>query len=342
MDFSVNIGSQLRIKNPIILSSCGLGSHSKSILRFIKKGFGAIVTKTITKEAKEGAPLPRVFWYDPDEKHLLSGAEGLRNPGAKHMAKIISECKPVAQNEGCVIIGSVTGQSAEEMNEVASMLVEAGASVIELNFACPNVGPHIGSDYERLGKYWSKNPELAQKAIKYIKSKLNTPVWVKCPISSLVQPGFLSTIEKAAPDSYSFAGGKMPCLAIDIDTGKPKFSGSIQLQIKQKRPILPSVTGPVKSSTILHIAYLSKLTSIPLTPAGGMGKGRDVIEALMVGASAVQICTAVYRDGNVVAKILEGISNYMKKNEVESLSKIVGVSLKYIPDPPLLKVPGII
>lgn len=340
MDYSVEVG-ELKIKNPIILSSCGLGAHSKTIKKYIEKNFGAIVTKTVTKEPKEGAPLPRVFWYDPKEKNLLSGAEGLRNPGAERMSEIIYECKPLAHRERCLIIGSVTGQTVEEMSEVASMLIKAGASAIELNFACPNVGPHIGPSYDKLGKYWSKDPKRAQRAIKYVKSKINVPVWVKFPIISLVQPNFLLAIEKSKPNSYSFSGGKMPCLVIDVDTGKPKFPGSIQLQIKQKKPILPSITGPVKPITILHIAYLSQLTDVPITPAGGMRKGTDIIEALMVGASAVQVCTAVYRDKEVSTKMIKEISNFMKKNKINSLSKIKRISLKYIPKPPLLQVPGV-
>ena len=340
MNLSVSVG-ELKLKNPIILASCGLGAHSKTIKKFIEKGFGAIVTKTVTKEPKEGAPLPRIFWYDPKEKNLLSGAEGLRNPGIERMSEIISECKPLAKRERCLIIGSVTEQSVEEMGEMASALVKAGADAIELNFACPNVGPHIGPSYDKLGKYWSKDSMRAQKAIQYIKNKVNVPVGVKFPIITLVQPSFLADIEKAKPNYCSFSGGKMPCLVIDTETGNPKFSGSIQLQIQQKKPILPSITGPVKPMTILHAAYLSKLANIPITPAGGIRRGTDVIEALMVGASAVQICTAVYRDMEVNTKILKEISDFMKKKQIKSLLEIKGISLKHIPNPPLLQVPGV-
>ena len=60
----------LNLKNPVILASAGHVSTAKGIESHILRGYGAVVTKTVTTTALEGAPKPTVFWYDPDGKKL--------------------------------------------------------------------------------------------------------------------------------------------------------------------------------------------------------------------------------------------------------------------------------
>jgi dihydroorotate dehydrogenase len=339
MDLSVNIGN-VKLKNPVILSSASYTASQNGLERYIRKGFSAVVTKTATIKPLKGSPPPRVFWYDPDRKLMLSGAEALRNPGIEKISQAISAVKKLAEAENCLIIGSLAGNTVEEMNEVGRRLVEAGADLLEMNLVCPATGPHLGPDYEKLGKYWCQTPERAVEAIQGVKSTVKVPVWAKCVLDAIIREGFLKKVDQEAkPDGYSFVGGRIPCLVIDVETGKPKFPGNVLLQIEKKIPISPMVTGPVKSCTILHTAYLARLTSTPLIPSGGLYKGEDVIEAMMVGGSAAAICAEVYRNQDASIAFLKDIKAFMERKELNSLTQIFGTALQYIPAPPLLKVP---
>lgn len=339
MDLSVRVGPTT-LKNPLVLGSASYTQTAKGMELYIKKGFGAIVTKTVTLKPLEGSPMPRAFWYDPDEKTMFSGAEALRNPGMESVAKAVSDVRVLASAENCKIIGSIAGNSLEEMCTVAKAMEEAGADVIEINMVCPSTGPHLGPDYACLGKYWSATPERAVQAVSAIRSAVKLPIWAKCTLGSLIQKDFLERLDREArPDAYSYVGGRLPCLVIDVETGKPKLPGNTLVQIEKKIPISPSVTGPVKASTMLHTAYLAKLTSTPLIPSGGLRRGHDIVEALMVGAVAAQICQAVYRDKDVSKAILEELEAFVTRRGLASLAEIGGVSLQYLPDPPLLKVP---
>ncbi len=339
MDPSVKVGN-VRLKNPIILASAGYTATRNGLERCVRKGFGAIVTKTTTNKPLEGSPPPRMFWYDPDRKSMLAGAEALRNPGIEKMGRAVSAVKKLAEAEKCLIVGSLAGNTAAEMVEVASRFVDAGADLLELNLACPVTGPYLGPDYEKLGKYWCQTRERAVEAIQAVKGAVKVPVWAKCVLNTIVQEGFLKKVdEEAKPDGYSFVGGRLPCLVIDVETGKPRFPGSILLQIKKGIPISPMVTGPVKSSTILHTAYLARITSTPLIPSGGLYRGEDVIEAMMAGGSSIQICTEVYRNPNASIVFLKEIEAFMKRKKIDSLAEIFGAALQYVPAPPLLKVP---
>ncbi|HSB07850.1 MAG TPA: tRNA-dihydrouridine synthase [Thermodesulfobacteriota bacterium] len=339
MDLSVKVG-HVKLKNPLILGSASYTASRNGLERYIRKGFSAVVTKTTTNKPLEGSPSPRIFWYDPDKKSMLAGAEALRNPGIEKMCQAITAVKKLAETEKCLIVGSLAGNTPEEMVEVASSFVDAGADLLEMNLACPLTGSYLGPDYEKLGKYWCQTPKKAVEAIQAVKGAVKVPVWAKCVLNAIVQEGFLKEVdEEARPDAYSFVGGRLPCLVIDVETGRPKFSGSILLQIKRGIPISPMVTGPVKSSTILHTAYLARMTSTPLIPSGGLYKGEDVIEAMMVGSSSVQICAEVYRNQNASIVFLKDIEAFMERKKIKSLSEVFGAALQYIPAPPLLKVP---
>ena len=90
---------------------------------------------------------------------------------------------------------------------------------------------------------------------------------------------------------------------------------------------------------MLHTAYLARLTETPLVPSGGLRKGEDIIEAMMVGASAAQICQSVFRERDVSLTIIKKMEAFAERRGIASLLEIFGVSLQYIPAPPLLRVP---
>ncbi|MCR4426170.1 MAG: tRNA-dihydrouridine synthase, partial [Firmicutes bacterium] len=258
------------------------------------------------------------------------------------ICEAIAKCKPVAVEEDCKIVASVAGQSEEETARIARAAQESGADAIEINMVCPATGPHLGPEYERLGKYWSETPDRAVSVISEVKKNVTVPVWAKCTLERLVNPDFLHEVDSGArPDAYSFIGGRTPCLVIDVETGKPKFPGNTLLRFEKGLPVVPMVTGPVKTSTVLHAAYLAKLTKTPLICSGGLSRGYDVIEALMAGAAAAGISTAVYRKRDVSLEILREIEEFMNRRGIDDLGSVVGCALQHIPGPPLLKVPGV-
>lgn len=337
MSLSIEI-SGLKLKNPLILGSAGYTKTAKGIQSFIRKGFGAVVCKTVTGEPLEGAPTPRVFWYDK-EKTMLSGVEALRNPGVDKMSEAIAASRELADEYKCAIIGSVSGNSLEEIADNAAKLYKAGASVIEIDMACPSTGPHLGEKYARLGNYWSQDSEHAISVIKAIKETLKVPVWPKVSFAKLLNEEFIKEVDKKAkPDAYSFIGGSIPCLAIDTDSGKPVLPGNTYLMMEKNIPVCPMVIGPVKASTIYHTAYISYLTDTPLIPSGGLSTGEHIIQAIMAGASAAGICTAVYRDANVLQKILSDLEEYARVKKMGSFTEIRGIVRKYLPGPPKIKV----
>jgi len=340
MDLNVSAGG-LQLKNPLILASAAYSSTAAGLRQHVGRGYAAVITKTTTTTPLQGAPRPTVFWYDPEEKNLLSGAEALRNPGADRMVEAIRRTTELAEEHDCKIIGSCTGNTLEEILSICRRFEEAGAAAIELNMVCPSTGPHLGQEYACLGKWWVDDIERGVELINSVKKAVQIPVWSKLPLTKLIDRTFLETLDREArADAYSFVGGRMPNLKIDVTTGRPFLPGNLWLRMEKGLPISPMVTGPIKPSTILHTAFLAKLSRTPLVCSGGLTRGTDILEAVMAGAAAVQICKAVYRDIKAGARMLEELKETMERNGYKEIHSLKGCALASLPAPPLLTVPG--
>lgn len=328
--------SGLTFKNPIIIGSAGYTEDENGLKRFIKRGYGGVVTKSTSKVRMVGAPPPRVFWYDPPKKTWLDAAEALRNPGIEKMVKNVRACKSLAEKNDCHIIGSVTLSSTEEAVYVATEFEKAGVSAIEMEMISP-YGRHLGLEYATRGEYWGdpKHPEKPIEAIKAVKDAVDIPVWPKMHPTTLFLVGE-TIVKKSNPDAFTYIGLRFPTpplgLAINVETGKPLFSGNLLLKIKKGIKFKPSAgLFPVWPTTILATALLKRKIKVPLIPSGGIRSGFVVIQAMMAGADAIEICTAVYKDLDIIESILREIRWFMSKKGYTSLSEIVGISLEFIP-----------
>jgi dihydroorotate dehydrogenase len=337
MNLEVKIG-ELTFKNPIIVGSAGYAEDANGIKRFIERGYAGIVTKSTARKELVGAPPPRVFWLDKYRRNWIDGSEGHRNPGVEKMAEEIKKCKSFAEKENCHIIGSITCMSVDEAVFVAKEFEKAGVSALEVDMVCPNVGEQLGPEYAtRGGEYWSdpKHPERAIELIKAIKSNVSIPLWCKISPKTLFLVGEKISNE-VPPGAFSYIGSGFPSfplgLAIDIDTGEPLFSGNILLRIKKNMKFVPYATiYPLLPTTVLVTALLRKKIDIPLIPSGGISNGFDIIQCLMAGANAVQICTAVYKDLNIIEKMLREIGWFMAKKGYTDIKEIIGITLDKIP-----------
>jgi dihydroorotate dehydrogenase (NAD+) catalytic subunit len=336
MNLEVEVGG-LTFKNPIIIGSAGYAEDENGLTRFIKRGYAGIVTKSTSKRMLSGSPPPRVFWFDPYAKTWIEGSEGHRNPGIEQMAKTIKTCSRLAREENCHLIGSVSCSSIDEAKYVASKFEEAGASAVEIDMICHIVGEHLGPEYKGRGRVWGKpeNPQKSIELINAVKKTVDIPVWPKIHPSTLYLVGDLIE-QKSNPDAFTFIGSELPNyplgLGIDIKTGKPLFSGGQLLKIKQKKRFTPyAILFPVLPTTVLTTALFRNKLKTLLVPSGGVTRGFDAIQCMMAGASAVEVCTVIYRDLDVIKKMEKEITWFMNENGYTSLKEIVGIAVEHIP-----------
>ncbi len=298
MDLSTKIGP-IQSKNPLFLASGILDESATSMLRVIKNGAGGVVTKSIGMNPRNGYGNPCVVELECG----ILNAMGLPNPGIKEYGNEIIELR---SKTSVPIIGSVFASNENDFAKLGMAMEKYGVNAIELNVSCPHVtncGLEIGSD-----------ASLVKKIVKAVKKKIKIPVFLK--ISPNVDVKKIA-IESEADGIVAINSAR--AMKIDIDAKMPILSNKVG-----------GYSGPAIKPIGMRCVYeIATATNIPIIGVGGIMNGKDVIEYLMAGASAVQIGSGVhYRGIEIFKKLKEEMDEWMTKNGYESISELIGIALE--------------
>ncbi|MDA8157446.1 MAG: dihydroorotate dehydrogenase [Actinomycetota bacterium] len=299
LNLSVNIGQKLPLKNPVMTASgtCGYGAE---VARFYEPArLGALVLKGISLTPWPGNPCPRIT----ETACGMINSIGLQNVGLK---AFIKEKLPVAKALGSPIIANILGGSAGEYVKIARALEEAGVDGIELNVSCPNV--------KKGGIAFGLDLKSFTKLIKAVRKDISGPAII-VKLSPGAQPieAFARAAQEEGADAVSLIN-TVPAMAIDADSRRPLI-----------RNIVGGLSGPAIKPIALWLVYkTSKAVTIPVIGIGGIRTGRDAIEFILAGASAVQVGTASFVDPAAPVRVLEGIEGYMREKGIKDISALVG------------------
>jgi dihydroorotate dehydrogenase (NAD+) catalytic subunit len=290
----------LELRNPTMLASGILGLTSNTLREVAKAGAGAVVTKSIGLEEREGYNNPTTVQVECG----LINAMGLPNPGIREFKQEIEE----ARDLGVPLIVSVYGFSPEEYAKVASIAVEAGADAVELNLSCPHV--------EGTGIEMGQDSTIVTSVVSEVRKAVRKPLLAKLTpnVSNIVD------LAVAAVD-----GGADALTAINTVR-------AMKIDIETTLPILSNKIGGLSGAAIKPIAVgcvyeIHKAVKVPIIGCGGISTWQDAVEFMLAGASAVQIGTSIaYKDLDIFRQVTEGILAYLKRKGHKSVEDIVGLS----------------
>lgn len=292
----------LKLKNPTVLASGILGLSTDLFKKCEEAGVGAVTTKSFGKKPREGHKNPTVLELDGG----LINAVGLANPGMEVMQEELAEARKKLK---VPVIASVFGESVGEFSEVAENAVEGKADAIELNVSCPNVEAHgqaFGVSTEAVGRIVMDVKEVAG----------NTPVIVKLTPQAHNIAEIALVCEQSGADAIS-AINTVQGMAIDIEMGKP------MLAFKKG-----GLSGPLVRPVAVKCVYeIYEKVNIPILGIGGVNSGKDAVEMVMAGASAVGIGSGVYYNGvEVFGKVCKEMQEWMQRKGYKSLKELRGVA----------------
>ncbi len=289
---------KLELRNPTMLAS-GILCNGPLLKRAATEGgAGAVVTKTVTKEVREGYATPILIGVEGG----LINAVGLANPGYRNY---IAEDLPIAKEGKVPVIVSAGGSTANEFREICIRAEEAGADAVELNLSCPHVKKH--------GLQLGGDPAIVSDIVKDLKGALKIPVFTKLGLSDNIGASALAA-QDAGTDAV-VAINAIKSMAIDVDARKPILSYGYG-----------GLSGPAIHPVALRCVHeLRQKLTIPIVGCGGVTDWRSAIDFLIAGASAVEVGSAIATRGIGVFKEIEsGIKSYMKSNGFKSLKEIIG------------------
>ncbi len=285
-----------------MLASGIMDEDAGSIQRMIDCGAGAIVTKSIGTQPRDGYPNPTIIELD----YGIINAMGLPNPGIELYGEEIKKLRATK----VPIIGSIYAADADEFVSLAIKMQQYGVSALELNVSCPHAkhyGLEIGCD-----------PSFLHEIVTSLKQQISIPVFVKVSPNIMNLTEIVQAIEKAGADAI-VAINTVKAMKIDLQTTRPFLSNKIG-----------GYSGKaIKPIGVRCVYEIAQAVDIPIIGVGGITTGEDAIEYFMAGASAVQIGSAVYYRGpEVFASVCDEIKSWMKNNGYTKITELIGVALQ--------------
>ena len=290
------------LRNPTILASGFLGISMDLFRRLYKLNAGAIVSKSISCSPIEGYRNPTIVSLDYSS---YLNAVGLANPGADAFSEEIRE------NDNLPIMVSLVGSSEKEFPILVKKFDRLNIIGYEINLSCPHVakmGIEVGDD-----------PELVYRIVKATRLHTTKPIFVKVGVGNTDVLSVASVAKDAGADGIT-AINTLRAMAIDIDTGIPVLANKIG-----------GLSGkPIKPLAIRCVYEITKKVGIPVMACGGIFDWEDAVEAMLAGASAVQLGSVLATEGlSSFHAICTGIQAYLKRKNAKNVMEIIGLAHKY-------------
>ena len=297
VDLSVQVGA-LRLAKPIITAGGTFGYGVEFAHLVDLNGLGGIVTKGISKEPIEGARAPRVY----ETASGMLNAIGLQNIGVE---AFVRDKLPLLRKYNTHRIVNVFGYCLDDYVEVIRRLQEVdGISAYELNISCPNV--------KKGGMQFGSDPALVEEVVGAARKAAGSRVlWVK--LNPLVTDiGLIGrAAEEAGADALTVAN-TYPAMAVDVSTGEPVLGNTTG-----------GLSGPaIKPITLRLVWEVQKAVKIPVVALGGVETAEDVLQYMMVGASAVQVGTASFADPKASEKIVRELPKALSRAKALSFKEV--------------------
>lgn len=296
-DLSVNVCG-VDFANPIITASGTFGYGREYEKLYPLSKLGGISTKGTTLHRRTGNLAPRIA----ETPSGMLNSVGLQNPGIDYF---IGTELPNLMTKGTVILSNFAGASVDECAEAAAKLDETDVHMLELNISCPNV--------KQGGAAFGTDCKIAAEVTSAVRKATKKPLIVKLSPNVTSITDIAKSVEAAGADAVSLINTLL----------------GMRINIDDRRPILRNNVGGMSGPAVFPIAVrmvwqVANAVDIPVIGMGGIASGRDAIEMMMAGASAVQVGAAIFTDPFAPLKIIDEMNEWLDSKGISSVKEIIG------------------
>ncbi len=321
-DLSVNFAG-IKSPNPFWLASAPPTNMGSMVERAFDAGWGGAVWKTL------GEPIvnvcSRLAALDNGSTRMigLNNIELITDRPLEVNLKEIYECKKKYPNNA-VIVSLMVESKREAWHEIVKKSQDTGCDGFELNFGCPH-----GMSERGMGAAMGQVPEYTQMVTEWVKEVSNLPVIVKLTpnVTNIIPPGRAAL--RGGADAVSLINTINSVMGVDIDTmiPYPNVNG-----MAAHGGYCGTAVKPIALNMVSELARDAEI-NIPISGIGGINNWRDAVEFLLLGASNVQVCTAVMHYGyRIVEDMIDGLNNYLDEKSYASVNDIIGKSVGRVTD----------
>lgn len=301
-DLSVRLGS-LTLGNPVLAAAGTFGYGVEFAERVRLSRLGALVTKTLTREPREGNPPPRMV----ETPSGMLNAVGLQNMG---LAAFLSDTLPRLRPCGATVIVSLLADNLEEVAAMVQAVDRAdGAAGIELNLSCPNL-TREGTTRPPLV---AQDPEATARMVEAARRVTRKPLFAKLTPDVTDLAPIAQAAERAGAD------------ALTISNTYTGMSLDPVLRASRLGVLTGGLSGPaIRPLAVYRAWYTAQHVRVPVIGLGGIVRAEDAVEFLLAGASAVAVGTATFADPRAPLRVLEGLERYCRRQGLARLGELRG------------------
>lgn len=288
-----------------VFTASGCAGSGKELAQFFPLSeLGAVVTKSIALKPRSGRATPRMA----ETPSGMLNSIGLQGPG---IDQFLADDIPWLVANNARIIVSISGETVDEYASLARRLrLVPGLSGIEVNISCPNV--------ENRGLVFACDPIASRSVIEAVRRNIGGDL----PIIAKLSPDVTDIVSIAGEVISAGADGlalinTLLGMVIDIDTKRPKLAGRTGgLSGPAIRPVA------VRAIYQVHAAF----KNTPILGMGGVSSGKDALEMIFAGASAVSVGTANFGNPTAVIKVKEEMKSLLLQRGFSSVSQAIGIA----------------
>jgi dihydropyrimidine dehydrogenase (NAD+) subunit PreA len=313
----------IRSPNPFWLASAPPTNTGEMVARAFEAGWGGAVWKTV------GEPITNV------SSRLGSHSVGGRRMVGISNVELISD-RPIETNlaeirevkrrfpDRAVVVSLMVESKPEAWHDIVKRVNDTGADGIELNCGCPH-----GMAERGMGSAVGQVPEYLEMITGWAKEASEVPVLVKLTPNITDITVAARAAQQGGADGVALINTISSLVGLDLDTWetRPSIRG---------RGSHGGFSGPaVKPIALNMVSAIAKdpRVTIPISGIGGIETWQDAVEFLLVGATNVQVCTAVMHYGyRIVGDMIDGLAGYLAAKGLTSPADLVGKALPRIGD----------
>jgi len=309
----------IKSPNPFWLASAPPTDKKINVLRAFEAGWGGVVWKTLGTQIKNVSSR-----YSSVDYHgsRVMGFNNIELISDRPLELNLREIREVLKEfpDRAMVVSLMADNDRNSWHELIKKVEDTGAHGLELNFGCPH-----GMNERGMGSAVGQDPEIARMVVEWVMEAATIPVITKLTpnVHSVVPTG--KACVEAGTNALSLINTIQSVTGIDLDTlvpnpnvaGKSAFGGYCGPAVK-----------PIALKFLTTIRQDPTTSRVPVSGIGGISTWKDAVEFMLLGASTVQVCTAVMKHGfRIIEDLCEGLNNWMDEKGFPTIYDFVGKSV---------------
>ncbi|MHB1177307.1 MAG: NAD-dependent dihydropyrimidine dehydrogenase subunit PreA [Daejeonella sp.] len=309
----------IKSPNPFWLASAPPTDKKINVLRALEAGWGGVVWKTLGTQVKNVSSRYSSVNFKGGK---VMGFNNIELISDRPLEINLQEIREVLRlfPDRAMVVSLMADNSRESWHELIKKVEDTGAHGLELNFGCPH-----GMTERGMGAAVGQDPEIARMVVEWVMEAATIPVITKLTpnVHSVVPTG--KAVVEAGTNALSLINTIQSVTGIDLDTlvpnpnvaGKSVFGGYCGPAVK-----------PIALKFLTTLGQDATTRQVPVSGIGGVSTWKDAVEFMLLGATNVQVCTAVMTHGfRIIEDLCEGLNNWMDEKGFINTTDFIGKSL---------------